>query len=144
MLRYPPQYTRRSLYATGVMGLTGAAPQIGAGTTLDTGIVRDALGAIVYTKATTNTLAMTVKWQVLADDGATWLDVVESNNPAYVVSVTGTGSAVTLTKLYSAPYSVIAGNRSARCVVVTATGAGGGLGVDEFSIAYDVRGNYLP
>lgn len=138
-LRYPQSYVFRTQLSTGVTGVTGAAPITVAGKALDSGLASICVGARVYAKATTSTLTLTAKWQVLDDDGATWLDVVESNNPANVVMVTGTGSAVTATKFLSAPLAVTAGNRQARVIILSAVGVGGGAGTDECSIAYDYR-----
>jgi hypothetical protein len=124
--------------ATAVTALTGAAPQTGAGTSLLMNQVAEgSLSAKVYALATTNTTAITAKWQV-ADDGATWRDAMPSNNAANVTLVTGTGAAVTKTIQLSAPPAAY-GALYARVVVVTATGAGNGLGQDEYSIAYSYR-----
>jgi hypothetical protein len=138
-MRFPSAYSLRTQYSTGVQGVTGAAPITVAGNALDSGLASLCLGARVYAKATTSSLTLSAKWQVLDDNGTTWIDVVESNNPANVVLVTGTGSAVTATKMISAPLAVIAGCRQARVVVLSAGGTGGGAGTDECSIAYDFR-----
>lgn len=138
-MRFPQNYVYRTQFSTGVKAVSGAAPVTVAGNQLDTGLAAITCSARVYTKATTNTLTLLAKWQVLDDDNATWLDVVESNNPANVVLVTGTGSAVTAIKHISPPLAVTAGNRPARVVVFSGVGTGGGLGVDECSIAYDFR-----
>lgn len=130
--------------STGVLGLTGAAPQTGgsAATNIITmsQVETSTLSAKVYAKATTNTLTITAKWQV-SDGGAspTWEDCAGTpNNAANVALVTGTGVAVTSTIHIPAP-SCVYGKRFARIVVVTGVGVGGGAGVDEYSIAYDYR-----
>ena len=138
---YVPQaLVRRSVKGTGILGLTGAAPQTGGTTTAVTmnEVTDGTLAARVYAKATTNLLTITGKWQVLDDDDATWVDVVESNNPANVALVTGTGSAVVATKLIAAPPAVY-GRRQARFLLTTGAAAGGGAGVDEFNVSYDYR-----
>jgi hypothetical protein len=125
--------------ATGTLGLTGSAPQTGAGATIaSTSVEPGTLSAHVYAKATTNTLTITGKWQTSAD-GSTWRDCVTPNNAANVVLVTGTGSAVTATKRISAPSSAL-GQRLCRFVVVSGVGVGGGAGTDEYAISY----SYLP
>lgn len=121
---------------TGVLGLTGAAPQTGTGLTQPMIDVEPAtLSANVYAKATTSTLTLTAKWQV-SDDGATWIDAYGSNRAANVAIVTGTGSAVTDTIAVTAPEAVY-GHRYSRLLVVSGVGVGGGAGVDEFSISYN-------
>ena len=125
--------------ATAVTALTGAAPQTGAGTSLlMPSVETGTLSAKVYALATTNTTAITAKWQIADDAALTWRDAVPSNNAANVTLVTGTGAAVTKTIQMSAPDAVY-GSLYARVVVVTATGAGNGLGQDEFSLAYSYR-----
>lgn len=113
--------------ALGVTAVSGAAPQTVTGNTVIMNKVETgSLSATVYTLATTNTLTLTAKWQV-SDDGSTW-----------VAQVTGTGSAVSATRVIPAPDSVY-GKRRARCVVVSGTGSGGGAGQDEANISYNYR-----
>jgi len=135
-MRFPAAYALRTQLSTGVLGVTGAAPQTVAGKALDSGLASVCLGARVYAKAGTASLTLAAKWQVLDDDGSTWIDCVESNNPANVVLVTAAANVV---KLVTAPLAVVAGNRSARVVVVSAGATGAGAGTDECSIAYDFR-----
>ncbi len=88
---------------SGVQGFTGAAPQEVDAAKLSivgNNIDIDSLSAVVYTKATTNTLTLTVKWQV-SKDGTTWRDCYGSNNATLVAQVTGTGSAVLATRSIS-------------------------------------------
>ena len=118
-----------------VVGFTGAAPQqVNGVTQTNTGVAADcaSLSAIVYCKATTNTLTLTVKWQV-SSNGTTWYECYSQNNATLIDQVTGTGSAVTATRSISAP-DAIYGMNYYRCVVVSGVGVGGGLGVDECSI----------
>lgn len=127
------------LSSTGVAGLSGAAPQTGAGNSIvSCNVEPGTLGAHVYAKATTNLLTITGKWQTSAN-GSTWRDCDVANNAANVALVTGTGSAVTTTKRISAPASAL-GQRYCRFVVVTGAASGGGAGTDEYSIAY----SYVP
>lgn len=135
-MRFPAAYAQRSQLSTGVTGVTGAAPQTVAGKTIDSGVASICLGARVYAKATTGSLTLAAKWQILDDDGVTWIDVVESNNPANVVLVTASAN---VTKMLTAPLAVVAGCRSARVVVISAGATGAGAGTDECSIAYDFR-----
>ncbi len=125
---------------SGVQGFTGAAPQEVDAAKLSivgNNIDIDSLSAVVYTKATTNTLTLTVKWQV-SKDGTTWRDCYGSNNATLVAQVTGTGSAVLATRSISAPGAVY-GMLYARVAVVSGVGVGGGAGVDECSVEYAWR-----
>jgi hypothetical protein len=119
--------------AGAVTGFTGAAPQTVAGASINTQECVS-LSVIHYAKATTNTLTVTGKWQVSVD-GSTWYDVYGGNSAALVAQVTGTGSAVTATRVIDAPEAVY-GYPNVRFVSVSGTGSGGGAGVDEASIAY--------
>lgn len=126
--------------STGTTGLVGAAPQTGAGGAFN---VADAemstLSARVYAKATTNTLTITGKWQARnATTGSTWYDVYGPNNAANVTLVTGTGSAVSATRVIAAPRAVYSA-RQARFVVLTGTGVAADSPDDEFSVAYNYR-----
>ena len=125
--------------ALGVTAVSGAAPQTVTGNTVIMNKVETgSLSATVYTLATTNTLTLTAKWQV-SDDGSTWVDCASSpQNATHVAQVTGTGSAVSATRVIPAPDSVY-GKRRARCVVVSGTGSGGGAGQDEANISYNYR-----
>ncbi len=135
----PNSYVKTGVNSTGVLGLTGAAPQSGNGkAVVMANVATDTLAARVYALATTNTLTITGKWQVLDDDGSTWIDCRSSTNAAQVILVTGTGSAVTLTASFAAPNGVY-GRKQARFVVTSGVGVGGGAAVDEYSIAYDYR-----
>ena len=120
--------------AGAVTGFTGAAPQTVAGATIATGDY-DKLSALHYGKATTSTLTVTGNWQVTRDGGSTWYDVYGPNSAALVAQVTGTGSAVTATRVIDAPEAVY-GWPNARFVSKSGVGVGGGAGVDEASIAY--------
>lgn len=125
--------------ATAVTALAGAAPQTGAGNTLSMvaqNVETGTLSARVYAQATTNTLTIAAKWQVSTDNGTTWIDAAVPQNPANVVMVTGTGSAVPSTKSIDAPAGVY-GHSLVRCAVVTAV-ASATTG-DEFQIAYNYR-----
>lgn len=122
--------------ASGVTGLTGAAPQALNGSTVNmVPIAVSTLSANVYAKATTNTLTLTGKWQV-SDDGSTWRDAYYAGRPSNVIIVTGTGAAVTDTINVAAPDGVY-GKRYARFVLTSGVGVGGGAGVDEGSISYN-------
>lgn len=122
--------------AATVTALSGAAPQTGAGDSVTMGDLQPGtLCAMVYAKATTNSLAITGKWQVRNSATGTWIDARLGHAPADVAIVTGTGSAVTDTRFVEAPDSVY-GNRFARYVVTSTGATAGGLGTDEFSIKY--------
>lgn len=120
-------------------GFTGAAPQNVVGNTVVMNKVENGtLSAKVAATATTNTLTITVKWQA-SDDGSNFTDCASSpQNAANVALVTGTGAAVSDTKIFPAPAGVY-GKRYARCVAVSGVGVGGGAGVDEASISYNFR-----
>ena len=122
--------TLRNQLATGVLGLTGAAPQTGAGGRLPLATVEPgSLSAKVYAKATVSTLTITGKWQA-SSDGTNWYDVYAANNAALVVIVTGTGSAVSATRQFEAP-SGIYGAAIGRVVVVSRGASGTGARTDE-------------
>lgn len=122
-----------------IVAFTGAAPQQINGApylpeTPDHRPVADSVYALVYAKATTNTLTVTGKWQI-SQDGVNWIDVVPFNNAANVALVTGTGAAVSKTVAFTSP-SAVYGAKYSRFVLVSGVGSGGGLGVDEGSITY--------
>lgn len=123
-----------------VAAVTGAAPQTVAGNAFPTFNAEPfTLSATGYAKATTNTLTLTAKWQGRNTVGTgTWLDIYPANSAAHVAQVTGTGSAVTATRSIAAPRSVYSIMES-RCIFVSGTGSGGGLGVDEASVSYNYR-----
>ncbi len=77
----------------------------------------------VAATAKTDNLAISATWQV-SDDGSTYYDLVESNNPANVALITGTGTSATVTKILSAPN--LEGFKFARVKLTTATGAADG------------------
>lgn len=139
-MSYIPQaYVRTNQKALGVTAFVGAAGTVMAGNAINLNEVDDgSLVALVYAQATTNTLTLAAKWQALDwADGTTWRDIVDSNNPANVALVTGTGSAVAATKYVSAPSGAYGAFKQVRCVVVSG-GAAAGAG-DEFNIAYGWR-----
>lgn len=87
---------RKQMWTTpgvAVTGFTGAAPQTVAGALLVTRELKN-ISALVYVKATTNTLTVTAKWQV-SNDGSTFYDAYGPNRATNVAIATGTGSAVT-------------------------------------------------
>jgi hypothetical protein len=146
IVQWPSSYVSKNLYASGTTGLTGvvsgATPATIAGAIFQSKFVGDSLTARVACTAFTNGLQMLTKWQVLDNDNLTWVDVVDSYNPANVALVTGTGTSggTASTKFVTAPEALRAGNRPARCVVYGAgSGPGLGLGFDQASIAYDFR-----
>jgi hypothetical protein len=128
--------SRELTSATGVAvtGFTGSAPQQVSAISLATDDW-DNLSVLFYAKATTNTLTVTGKWQVSADGGSNWYDVYVENNAALVAQVTGTGSAVTATRVIDAPEAVY-GWPNVRFVAVSGVGSGGGAGTDEASVTY--------
>ena len=138
-MRFPAAYTQRSQAPSGSLPITGAFPIQVSGLALDSGLASIMLGVRVSLTLTTNTLAVSGKWQVLDDDGSTWIDVVESNNPANVTLATGTGTIATTKKVVSAPLAVTAGNRQARFVCLTTAGTGAGGTADFATIAYEFR-----
>jgi hypothetical protein len=94
------------------------------------------LSAVVSVLADTNTLTLGGKWQVSADN-STWVDVVESNNPANVVLATGTAGADTaVSKAIAAPDAVYGWTYARFCIV---PGVATALAADTWSIAYTYR-----
>jgi hypothetical protein len=91
------------------------------------------LTAYVTVDAETNTLTISGRWQVSNDD-STYVDIVESNNPANVVLATGTaGADAAVTKAICAPDQVY-GYRYARYVCTS--GVAVGATADTYSIGY--------
>lgn len=134
-MRFPQNYVIQNGQAVSA-AITGSAVTV-AGPTLDSGASSLVAGAVVVAAITANTMTLTGKWQVSV--GGTFVDVVESNNPANVVFATGTGTIATTTKVFSAPLAVTAGSRLARFVVTNAVAAGAGGSADTVTIGYDYR-----
>lgn len=124
-------------FATGVTGVTGAAPQTVAAAKLDMSRVEvGTLSALCYGKATTTSMTLTVKWQV-SYSGSAWYDATTSTSIARVVLASQAGTD-TVTAVICAPENVY-GMPWARCVIVSAGATGAGAGTDEASISYTYR-----
>jgi|SRR6185312_12730861 len=145
LIKFPSSYVSKNVYSSsgGISGIvTGSSPAMFAGSTLNSQNVGEALTARVSATAFTNGLALNVKWQVLDNDNATWVDVVDSYNPANVALVTGLGTSggTTSTKYFTAPEAVRGGSRPSRCVVYgSGSGPSLGSGFDQATIGYDFR-----
>lgn len=146
MLKFPQNYSSKNLYSStgGISGaVTGSSPASFAAAAISSQLLGECMGARVSATAFTNGLALNVKWQVLDNDNATWIDVVDSYNPANVALVTGAGTSggTTATKIFTAPEALRAGNRSARCLVYGSGSAPAlGSGFDQATVSYDFRG----
>lgn len=142
-LRFPQSYVNNLYLPSGSLPITGAAPIQVNGNAIDAGLASLMVAAVVSVTVTTSAVAVSGKWQVFCPPpggGAlAWTDVVESNNPANVTIITGTGTLATVTKVFSAPLGVVAGNRQARFVCLTTAGTGAGGTADLASIAYEFR-----
>lgn len=145
-LKFPQGYVSKNLYSStgGISGAVSSAATAAsfAGATVNSQILGECAGARVSATAFTNGLALNVKWQVLDNDNATWIDVVDSYNPANVALVTGAGTSggTTATKIFTAPEALRAGNRSARCLVYgSGSGPALGSGFDQATVSYDFR-----
>ena len=124
---------------TGVLALTGAAPQAANGTTLlTTNIAPGTLSVSVTALVTINLLTYTGKWQVASDASLTWIDCFPANNAVQVTLATGTGSAVTHTRRIDAPAAAY-GALYARYVVTTGAQAASGAASEEVTLAYNYR-----
>lgn len=142
-LLFPQVYiSKKFLAQTGIAVSGPVATAQANGPALNSRLVGETVGVRVSATAFTNGLALNLKWQVLDDDNATWIDCLESNNPAIVALVTGAGTSGGTTKvaMVTAPFAIMAGGRSCRAVVY-ASGSGPALGVgfDTASIEYDFR-----
>lgn len=135
-MRFPQAYVTDN-FAPAVLPITGAAPVTVVGNQVDSGLASIMLGALVVLTLTTSAVAVSGKWQV--NVAGTWIDVVESNNPANVTIATGTGTLAVTQKMISAPLAVSAGNRPARFVCITTAGTGAGGTADTVTIGYDFR-----
>lgn len=143
--RKPAQPTSTPTYEA----VTGAAPQTVNGNTIammhpqgNTGsaVAPGTLSANLVLRLTTNTIALTGKWQI-STNGSDWIDAKNSNNAANVTLATGTGSLVT-TNVCVAAVDACYGYLYARFVLTSGVAAGGGAGVDEVAIAYGYRTEY--
>ena len=125
---------------SGVLALTGAAPQTANGTSLsivDNRVAEGTLAANVSGNITTNTITFTGKWQV-SDNGSAFKDAFNSNNAANVIIATGTGVLATFSRSVSG-HDGLYGYRYVKYVVTTGVGVGGGAGVDDVTISYNFR-----
>lgn len=122
-------------YDSGVLGLTGAAPQVADGKTFITGLAaRGSLSAEIDYDILTNTITFTATWQVSVD-GTNWVACRPSNAAADVAFATGTGAQVAGKVVLSAP-DIVYGYRYCRLIVTTGTGVGQGAGKDDVDISY--------
>lgn len=122
--------------ATGSLNIDGAtAGTITGGPTLKSSAFEPGtLSANVTVDAETSTITMALVWQV-SNDASTWLQIVESNNPATVVLATGTGGAdASVTRAVIAPVGV-SGYRYCRAAIQN--GVTSGTTSDTYSIAYN-------
>lgn len=133
-MRFPQAYAIQNSLPTNTP-IVGVAGSVVAGPAIDSGVASMLLGVVVQLTLGTASLSVTGKWQVLLS-GTTWMDVVESNNPANVTLLTAAGS---VNKVISAPLAVSAANRQARFVLVTAGATGAGGATDFAIIGYDYR-----
>jgi hypothetical protein len=144
LIRFPPSYVSKQYSGSsgGISGaVSGTSPAMFAGSTINTQYVGEALGAYVSATAFTNGCALNVKWQVITDDNATWVDCVDSYNPANVALVTGAGTSggTQSAKYFTAPEIVRGGSRSARCVVYGSGSGPANGGTELAAIKYDFR-----
>lgn len=124
---------------SGVLALTGAAPQAANGTTLlTTGIEPGTLSVSLTALVTVNLLTYVGKWQVASDAALTWIDCFPANNAAQVTIATGTGSSVTHTRRIDAPAAAY-GALYARYVVTTGAQSALGAASEEVTLAYNFR-----
>jgi hypothetical protein len=141
-MRFPQAYVQRAYLPSGALALSGTVPSQIVGAAVDSGIVGTALAARVSATAFTNGLSLNFKWQVLDDNGSTWIDCIETWNPAYVALATGAGTSGVAAKVFlvSAPPAISAGSRMMRGVVYTSgSGPASASGYDFASVEYDVR-----
>lgn len=135
-MRFPQGYAQRGVYPSGNLAISGAGAQVN-GTAIDSGIASLCVGARVSVTAGTAACTYSVKWQVLDDNGTTWIDCVDPINPGNVTFTTGTAAAVT--KMVAAPVGAVAGSRSLRAVILNLTGTPVGGTTDFGSVEYDFR-----
>lgn len=136
-MAFPPRWATIS----GGSGDLTAAPVAGTttgGTALAlAGIETSTLSCLFTVLAETNTLTITGKFQVSADN-STWYDLAgDAQNPANVIMATGTaGADVAVTRVLPVPAQV-AGWQYVRAAIVnlTATGAAG----DTYAFSFRCR-----
>lgn len=144
-IQFPTQYISKKFSPVTAVAISGAVTGAGGqvnGATISSRLIGETVGARVSATAFTNGLTLTLKWQVLDDDNATWIDCLESNNPAQVALTTGVAASggTTKTAMVTAPFSLMAGGRSCRAVVYAGgSGPAQGTGFDYASIEYDFR-----
>jgi len=139
-LNYSIKNGVRALTTTAISGASGTVVGLNSLNMVSNNVETGTLAAKCTATATTNTLTLAGKWQVSADNGSTWLDCGLANNAAAVTITTGTGSAVTVTKVYEAPAAVY-GYALVRFALLTGgTTAGAG---DEYSGSYSFRNKAL-
>lgn len=114
--------------------LTGAAPQVGNGSTCPMNMVfPGTLSAKVRMDVKTSSLTMTPSWQV-SQDASTWINVKTMNNAAQVATAAGTGSTVSTTVNLDGPAS-LSGWKYARAIVTTAGATADGV-ADGYACSY--------
>lgn len=129
----------RALATTAITGASGTTQGLNSINMSANNVETGTLAAKATSTATTNGFTLSGKWQVSNDD-STFYDVALANNAAAVTIVTGTGSAVTATKVYEAPGAVY-GWPYVRFAHLTG-GATAGAG-DEHSGSYSFRNKAL-
>lgn len=134
-------YPSRWRATSGGSGDLTAAPVAGsttAGTALPTqSIEPDTLSCLCTLLAETNTLTLTVKFQV-SDDNATWYNLAgDAQNPANVAVATGTAGADAAVSIVLPVPNQVLGWRYVRASVVNgvATGAAG----DTYAFTFKYR-----
>ena len=122
--------------ATGSLNINGAiATTVTGGPTLNTSVFeKGTLSADVTVDAETDTITMSLVWEV-SNDASTWMRLAISNNPAVVALATGTtGADASVTRVIAAPDQV-SGWRYCRASILN--GVVTGTTNDTYSIAYN-------
>jgi len=121
--------------SSGVVALSGAAPQVANGNTFDTRrAAKGSLAAHIDYDIKTTSITYTATWQVSLD-GATFVGTHPSNGAADVVLATGSGTDAAGHIVLSAPDCIYA-YRYCRLIITTAAASGAGAGHDDVTIAY--------
>jgi hypothetical protein len=148
LTKFPSSSVSKGFSPSGITGLSGAVSTLTLnGPVVASQFCAEALSARIATTLFTNGLQALVKWQVLDDDGVTYIDCVQTGNLANVAVNTGAGTSGGTVKnlMVTAPTAIVAGNRPFRAVITAAgSGPGAGLGFDTASISYDFRAPVTP
>lgn len=144
LVRFNNSYVQSKYGAATDIAVTGAAGTVTGGPTIPQVLVGEALAARVLLHPGTTSITFVGLWQVLDDNGSSWINCVKLDTAALTwlttagnAWATAAGGAVTL--YAECPQFIRAGNRSARFAVQNEGATGVGGTTDYFNCEYDFR-----